>query len=239
MTENETKNEIPVEIKLVRVGDAYYEEKDAPRLGEDCHQPVPEGVMPFNRRKQIFAGLGVAILIIDQLTKWRIEATIPLYTSMAPIPDLYPYFQFTHVPNTGTLFGLFPDAKWIFTALAVIVSVGLAVFNYSLPTQSIKLRLALGFLFGGAIGNLTDRFRIGHVTDFLNVNLRPLLEPLIDIPILDWAIFNVADMAISTGIAIMLYIILFEPELIEEPGGRSGVENAVDDVQRDPAYHAE
>jgi signal peptidase II len=107
----------------------------------------------------------------------------------------------------------------------------LAVFNYSLPTQSIKLRLALGFLFGGAIGNLADRFRIGHVTDFMNVNLRPLLQPLIDIPILDWAIFNVADMAISTGIAFMLYIILFEPELIEEMEGGSTPENADEDVQ--------
>jgi signal peptidase II len=231
MTEYETNNETPAEVKLVRVGDAYFAENDAPNLGADCGQPVPEGVMLFHRRKQIFTILGVTILIIDQLTKWRIEATMPLYTSMAPIPELYPYFQFTHVPNTGTLFGMFPEAKWIFTVLAVIVSIGLAVFNYSLPTQSIKLRLALGFLFGGAIGNLADRFRIGHVTDFMNVNLRPLLQPLIDIPILDWAIFNVADMAISTGIAFMLYIILFEPELIEEMEGGSTPENADEDVQ--------
>jgi signal peptidase II len=229
MTENETNNDMPAEVKLVRVGDVYYEEKDAPHLGEDCRQPVPEGVMPFNRRKQIFAWLGVTILIIDQLTKWRIEATIPLYSSIAHIPALYPYFQFTHVPNTGTLFGLFPNAKWIFTVLAVVVAAGLAVFNYRLPTQSLKLRLALGFLFGGAIGNLTDRIRIGHVTDFMNVNLRPLLQPLIDIPILDWAIFNVADMAISTGIGIMLYIILFEPGLIEESGGHSTVEDTTND----------
>ena len=239
MIENETNNETTTDVKLVRVGDVYYEEKDVPHLGEDCRQPVPEGTMPFNRRKQIFAWLGVVILIIDQLTKWRIEATIPLYTSVAPIPELYPYLQFTHVPNTGTLFGIFPEAKWIFTVLAVIVSVGLAVFNYRLPTQSLKLRLALGFLFGGALGNLTDRFRIGHVTDFVNVNLRPLLEPLIDIPILDWAIFNVADMAISTGIAFMLYIILFEPELIEEPDEASTAETTNHDFQKDAAYHAE
>jgi signal peptidase II len=239
MTEHETNNDTPAEVKLVRVGDAYFAENDVPNLGADCRQPVPEDVMPYHRRKQIFAFLGVTILIIDQLTKWRIEATMPLYTSLAPIPSLYPYFQFTHVPNTGTLFGLFPDAKWIFTVLAAIVSIGLAVFNYRLPTQSLKLRLALGFLFGGALGNLTDRFRIGHVTDFMNVNLRPLLQPLIDIPILDWAIFNVADMAISTGIGFMLYIILFEPELIEEPGQKSAVETTNNDIQNDAAYHAE
>lgn len=230
MIENETNNEAPADIKWVRVGDANNEEKEALHWGDDRRQPVRDGVMPAHKRKQIFAWLGVAILIIDQLTKWRIEATIPLYTSVAPIPELYPYFQFTHVPNIGTFFGLLPEAKWIFTVLAVIVSLGLAVFNYRLPTPSIKLRLALGFLFGGAIGNLVDRFRIGHVTDFMNVNLRPLLQPLIDIPILDWAIFNVADIAISTGIGFMLYIILFEPELIEEPDRVSAAENTNDDT---------
>jgi signal peptidase II len=229
MTEQETNNTESVDVKLVRVGDAYFEENDAPHLGEDCRQPVPDGVMPFRQRKQIFAWLGVIILVIDQLTKWRIEATISLNTSTVPIPSLYPYFQFSHVANTGTLFGLFPEAKWIFTVLAVIVSAGLAYFNYHLPTESLKLRLALGFLFGGALGNLVDRFRIGHVTDFMNVNLRPLLQPIIDIPLLDWAVFNVADMAISTGIGIMLYIILFEPELIEEPSASPETETAVEE----------
>jgi signal peptidase II len=226
MIENKTNDKTPIE-------------KEASNLAEDYRPSIPDNLMPVGRRKQIFAWLGVFVLIIDQLTKWRIEAAMPLYTSVAPIPELYPYFQFTHVPNTGTLFGLFPEAKWIFTVLALIVSIGLIVFNYSLPTQSIKLRLALGFLFGGAIGNLVDRFRIGHVTDFMNVNLRPLLQPLIDIPILDWAIFNVADMAISTGIGFMFYIILFEPELIEESGRTSAAENANNDVQNDAAYHTE
>ncbi|MEJ2750557.1 MAG: signal peptidase II, partial [Anaerolineae bacterium] len=204
-------------------GDAYYEEKDAPHLGEDCRQPVPEGSMPFYRRKHIFAWVGLAVIIIDQLTKWRVEATIPLNTSLAPIPRLYPYFQFSHVANTGTFFGLFPSAKWIFAILAIVVAFGLAYFNYHLPAQSLKLRLALGLLFGGAMGNLIDRVRLGHVTDFMNVNLRPLLHPLIDIPILDWAVFNVADMAISAGI-------------VDHP---SAAENADDDVQNEAAYHAE
>jgi signal peptidase II len=103
----------------------------------------------------------------------------------------------------------------------------------------LKLRLALGLLFGGALGNLVDRLRIGHVTDFMNVNLRPLIQPFIDIPILDWAVFNVADMALSAGIGLMLYIIWFEQQLIEEPGHASAAENTDDDVQNDAAYHAE
>ena len=187
----------------------------------DRMMPIDEGsrqsgVMPVYRRLQLFGGVGTAVIILDQLTKWRIEKTIPLNTSHAPIPELYPYFQFSHIANTGSAFGFFPQAKWVFTILAVVVAIGIAYFNYRLPTQSLKVRLTLGLLFGGAVGNLIDRFRIGHVTDFMNFNLRPLLQPALDIPILDWAVFNVADMAISTGIGLMIYIMLREPETMEE-----------------------
>jgi signal peptidase II len=197
---------------------------DAPesQLGADCRQPVPEGVMPYYRRKRLFGWIGTAVILLDQLTKWKIEATMPLNTSLAPFPELYPYFQLSHIANTGSVFGILPQAKWIITILAVFVTFGIAYFNYQLPSPSLKLRLALGLLFGGAVGNLIDRFRIGHVTDFLNFNLRPLTQPLIDIPILDWAVFNVADMAISGGIALLIYIMWREPETIEEERIREG-----------------
>ncbi|MCB9418508.1 MAG: hypothetical protein H6667_01785 [Ardenticatenaceae bacterium] len=64
-----------------------------------------ETKIPVNRRKHIFTLVGLIIIIIDQLTKWRIEATMPLNTSIAPIPSWYPYFQFSRV-NTGTLWYL-------------------------------------------------------------------------------------------------------------------------------------
>ncbi|MCP4424328.1 MAG: signal peptidase II [Chloroflexi bacterium] len=185
-------------------------------LEADYRPPAAEETMPISHRKQLFGWIGAAVILIDQATKWQIEATIPLNGSLAPIPELYPYFQFTHIANTGSVFGILPQAKWIITILAIFVTFGIAYFNYRLPSPSSKLRLTLGLLFGGAVGNLIDRFRIGHVTDFMNFNLRPLLQPLVDIPILDWAVFNVADMAISAGIVLMIYIMLREPELIEE-----------------------
>ena len=184
------------------------------------HLSNSEGEMPLHRRKQLFGWIGAAVIILDQLTKRYIEKTIPLNTSLVPIPELYPYFQFSHIANTGSAFGLFPQAKWVFTILAIVVAIAIAYFNFQLSTTSLKVRLTLGLLFGGAVGNLIDRFRIGHVTDFLNFNLRPLLHPLIDIPILDWAVFNVADLAISTGIALMVYIMLREPETMEEQGSK-------------------
>lgn len=184
-------------------------------MNADDRPPMPQMAASVNRQKLLFVVIAAAVVILDQLTKWRVEATIPLNSSSAPFPALYPYFQLTHISNTGTAFGLLPQAKWAFTILAIVVAAGLAYLNFRLPGQSLKLRITLGLLFGGALGNLIDRFRIGHVTDFLNFNLRPLLHPLIDIPLLDWAVFNVADMAVSAGIAIMAYMMLREPHTID------------------------
>jgi len=174
-----------------------------------------EGEASVLPRKQLFGWIGAIIILLDQLTKWQIEASIPLNTSVSPIPSLYPYFQLSHVANTGMAFGFLPQAKWIITVLGIFVVIWLAYFNHKSPATSIKLRIALGLLFGGALGNWIDRIRIGYVTDFLNFNLRPLLQPILDIPILDWYVFNVADMALSSGIAMLIYIMLREPEILE------------------------
>ncbi len=197
------------------------ENNNAANLEKTISEPVPEAAAPFYRRKQMFGWIGTAVIILDQLTKWKIEAVMPLYSSIQPYPNLHPYFELFHTTNTGTAFGLFPQAKWIFTLLAALVALAIVYINYQLPAQSMKLRLALGLLFGGGMGNFIDRMRIGHVTDFVHVNLRPLLHPLIDIPILDWPVFNVADMAISAGIGILIYIMLREPATIEGEGMRN------------------
>jgi len=172
--------------------------------------------MTVSRRILFFAGIGLLVLALDQLTKWLIIQAMPLNTSQAPFPSLYPYFQLSHVSNTGMAFGFLPQAKWILTVLVIGVTLGLATLNYIEPSASLKLRIALGLLFGGALGNLVDRFRIGHVTDFLNFNLRPLLQPVIDIPILDWPVFNVADMAVSAGILLLVLYLLLDQEPEEQ-----------------------
>lgn len=170
----------------------------------------------YRWRIPIFAVIGLIVITLDQWTKWLIIEAIPVYSSLAPIPEWYPYFQFSHVTNTGTAFGLLPQAKWVFTLLAVLVATGLVVYNYLERLPIWKLRFALGLLFGGAAGNLIDRFRLGYVTDFINFNLRPLLQPALDIPILDWAVFNIADLAISTGILLMVLHLLLDQEQINQ-----------------------
>jgi signal peptidase II len=156
--------------------------------------------------KRRFLWIGLAIIGFDQFTKWTIESNIPLNTSYAPFPALDPYFRLSHIANRGTAWGLFDNVGLLFTVLAMIVTLGLLYFNFSLPLHHPLLRVALALAFGGAVGNLIDRLRLGYVTDFVNFNFYPLLE----VPrlrwLLDFPIFNVADWAITTGVGLLAYL---------------------------------
>jgi signal peptidase II len=163
------------------------------------------------KSQRLFIWVALIVLLIDQLSKYWIEITMPLNTSSVPFEALYPYFQLTHVANTGAAFGILKGASFIFTILAVIVSFAIAFYNFKLKGDSVLLRVALGLLFGGAVGNLLSRLRIGHVTDFLNFDV----SSIINFPYADWPVFNVADMALIAGIIILGYIMIKEPELVE------------------------
>lgn len=138
------------------------------------------------------------ILTLDQVTKYLVETRIPLYGYWAPIPALEEFLRFTHTANAGAVFGLFQGTGMFFAGLAVVVAGAIVYFNMTLPGGQWLLRVALGFQLGGALGNLTDRLRQGHVTDFIDVG--------------PWYIFNVADMAIVSGV-ILFSIVLIRDEL--------------------------
>lgn len=143
------------------------------------------------------------VLILDQFTKYLVEAYLPLYTSWVPWPRLAAYFQIIHVTNTGASFGLFPDGSRIFMIVAVLVIGAILYYNYALPAGQRPLRIALGLQLAGALGNFIDRLRLGHVTDFIDIDV----SSLIYIPyISDWPVFNVADMSIVSGVLLMAWL---------------------------------
>ena len=132
------------------------------------------------------------VVVIDQITKALIRANLHIYES---VPD-EGFFRFTYTTNTGAVFGVFSDQTFIMT-IASFVGVGILLFFYHSHSGSERLvRLSLGLLLGGAIGNLIDRIWLGKVTDFLDVG--------------PWPIFNLADSAIVTGIVILVVVFLFE-----------------------------
>ena len=155
----------------------------------DAQQPV--------WRHRIFLPV-VALVVIgaDQLTKIAVEQALPLNTSWAPLASLAAFFRFTHVSNTGAAFGLFPTGSLLFAVVAVVVGLIILVYNFRLPAGNLLLRLALGLQLGGALGNLVDRLRLGHVTDFLAVGR--------------WPVFNLADTAIVGGMLLLGLLMLLE-----------------------------
>ena len=140
----------------------------------------------------IFLGLAVLVVVVDQLTKSWIAATLAPGASMSVVGDS---LRLVNGQNNGALFGLFRDNAAIFGLISIIV-VGLIVAYHARAGRSPYLSVALGLLLGGALGNMTDRLRLGYVVDFVDAGIGSLR----------WYTFNVADAAIS--VAILLLILL-------------------------------
>lgn len=166
-----------------------------------------------------------AVIVLDHLTKLYIEIWLPLNTSWQPWPEYAHIFQFTHVSNTGAAFGLFPTGSNLFMVVAVAVAVIIIVYNYRLPTGHYLFRFALGMQLGGALGNLVDRVRLGHVTDFLDFG--------------PWPVFNLADASIVAGVVVLIILMLLEnqeegEEMTAEAVAESDVEGRAERVYERP-----
>ena len=153
------------------------------------------------KQRSVLFGMTAVILVLDQLSKYFIETYLPLYDSWAPIPAFYPFVRILHTTNTGAAFGLFQAGGGFFSVMAVIVAFGIIYANHTLPNGYISLRVALGFALGGALGNLVDRIRLGHVTDFISVG--------------SWPVFNLADAAIVTGVILLAWFTMRNPTEIQ------------------------
>ncbi len=148
------------------------------------------------RRRARFLLLSLAVLVLDQASKWLVETRLPEHETLSLIPGL---LNFVHVRNTGVAFGLFP-AHGDFRGTLVLAGLGFFalsfVFYYfwNAPQHDRPLLVALSSIIGGAIGNLIDRLASGGVTDFIDFHYQGY----------HWHTFNIADSAITIGIALMI-----------------------------------
>ena len=142
--------------------------------------------------------LALLILALDQFTKWIVLHTIYEGDEITVIPG---FFNLAHRANTGAAWSLFTGNN---TLLAAIALVALVLARHHFHARRLTGQLALGLVFGGILGNLTDRLLPGRhaVVDFLHFYLqrRGGSEPL------DFPAFNVADSAICTGVALIFLI---------------------------------
>ncbi|MFH1154643.1 MAG: signal peptidase II [Pseudomonadota bacterium] len=142
-----------------------------------------------------------SVIILDQVTKAVITGTLVLHESITVIPGL---FDITHVLNPGGAFGLFarhsPGIRtFFFLIVSSLVACLILWFYRQTSERHLLLSCGLAGIFGGAVGNLIDRFRFGQVVDFLDFYIGNH----------HWPSFNIADSAISIGMAIFLYHVVF------------------------------
>tara|TARA_Y100000310_G_scaffold345846_1_gene471174 strand:+ start:59991 stop:60467 length:477 start_codon:yes stop_codon:yes gene_type:complete len=142
--------------------------------------------------------VSVFILILDQITKFFVRKYLEVGDSIGLIQNI---IHFTFVSNKGSAFGLFRDTVWINLILIIttVLVVGFLIY-YLIKVNKEKGKelqnkvylIAIGLIFGGAIGNLIDRLWIGYVVDFIDLRI--------------WPVFNISDMAISLGI---IYLVIY------------------------------
>ena len=133
-------------------------------------------------------GIGILVFILDQLVKHAVLVSMHLGESIPIIKDV---FHITFVLNPGAAFGMLEHQRWIFIVVALLVVVLALVFYKHIQRESLITRIGAGLLLGGALGNLLDRIQSGLVVDFLDFRI--------------WPVFNIADIAICGGAAMLIW----------------------------------
>jgi signal peptidase II len=135
------------------------------------------------------------VLVLDQATKVLVDKTMTLHQSIEIVPN---FAHLTYLRNTGAAFGFLAGAqsslRIVFFALISLLAIGCIVYLIrGLRPQQKTLFASLSLILGGAIGNLIDRLRLGEVIDFIDLHWYDV----------HWPAFNIADSAISIGVALL------------------------------------
>jgi signal peptidase II len=162
------------------------------------HEATREKVVADNGLRWLW--LGLAILLLDQVTKCWVLSSISLSERVYVLP----FFDLTLRYNTGAAFNFLAQAgawaPWFLGTVAVLVSLIIVVSLRRLAREKRWLAAALALILGGALGNLLDRFYHGYVVDFI----------LLYAGQWQWPAFNIADSAICVGATMLIIAVLKE-----------------------------
>ena len=161
----------------------------------------------------IFLLIVVVVVVSDQFSKQWIRDNVPLGGSLPAMGAL----TIVHVQNTGSAFGFFTDQAFLLSIIAMAGLVVVLLFFRYLKQLGLAGGIALSLIFACALGNLVDRLRLGHVTDFIYVRLWDNFY---------WPAFNVADSAITTGAILLAAVALSAFGKKHEPGPETGKTDA-------------
>ena len=156
---------------------------------------------PNKQQALLWYVLSLVVIGLDQWTKWLAELKLNFHE---PVAVIEPILNWTLAYNYGAAFSFLADQggwqKWFFAGLSLAMSLFLVWYLTRAPRQAKLLNVGLALILGGAIGNLIDRVRIGKVIDFIHVHYADVWH---------YPIFNVADIAICVGVAIVVIDMLF------------------------------
>ena len=134
------------------------------------------------------------IVVLDQIVKAIVTARIPLGQAVQAIPGL---FHWTYLQNTGAAFSMLQGGRWLFALVCVGgLLVTAVLIKKKILTAPFEL-WCLAAIFGGGVGNLVDRIRLGYVVDMFEVEF------------MNFAVFNVADIFITCGAVVLFVYVLF------------------------------
>jgi signal peptidase II len=146
------------------------------------------------RRDLLFFSTAAAVVALDQLTKHLIRANLDQGDAF---PEGWPV-RLVHVTNTGAAFGILQEQNAFLVVTTLIGVAAILLYYWYPPFEHAMMTAAVGMILGGAVGNLSDRLRLGEVTDFIHFPHYPA--------------FNVADSSIVVGvIALVILFLLTRP----------------------------
>ena len=145
-------------------------------------------ITPNNKRSLLYTAVIAAVILLDQFTKALAVDYLKPIDSFPIIPDA---LHLTYVTNYGAAFGMLANHRWIFLAVSTIAIVLMAAYLYYKRDEHPLLGVAMSFIIGGGIGNMIDRTLMGYVVDF------------VDFRLINFAVFNVADIFVCVGCGLM------------------------------------
>lgn len=151
-----------------------------------------------------FVGWALAVLLLDQASKLVVYQWMTL--NGPPIPLLGQTLRLTYIQNPGAAFSLFHGSRWFFIGVSLLSMLVLLSLAVSGRYRGRLLPVAFGLIFGGALGNLIDRLWLGVVIDFIQMGIGGHY----------WPVYNVADIGVTVGVALLVLQMLLERK---EPAG--------------------
>lgn len=139
----------------------------------------------------IYVFLALWVLLIDQATKYYVVTHFFVGESVPVIENI---FHWTFILNPGAAFGMLEGSRWLFVVIALAVVGGMWFARREIAAGGLPACVGAALFAGGALGNLIDRARQGLVIDFFDFRI--------------WPIFNVADIAICTGVGLIIWSLL-------------------------------